>query len=189
MQKVPRGDGESIWKVSNATVSLIPESSTKPHGYPEYVEELRDRLPDNSFLGYELFKWVLSGSGRIPHIRRHIHIGTDCSSALRRPGQAGTPPDLPVSDHALCAMGSRDCHEYHGRLTGQGTDRCNNRKTVACTNPDYHLGLFCRNQSLVLNLHRLPQEEKPRVDDCPAPSRQQCTEVNSFHCSRTDLFE
>ena len=33
MQKVPRGDGVFIWKVSNATVSLIPQLH-KNYGYP-----------------------------------------------------------------------------------------------------------------------------------------------------------
>ena len=59
MQKVPRGDGESIWKVSNATVSTIPELY-ETYGYPDFVEDLRARLPDKTFLGFELFKWVLA---------------------------------------------------------------------------------------------------------------------------------
>ena len=58
MQKVPRGDGVSIWKVSNATVSLIPELYDT-FGYPEPIENLRRSLPDVSFMGYELFKWVI----------------------------------------------------------------------------------------------------------------------------------
>lgn len=57
MQRVPRGDGVSIWKVSNATVSLIPELYAT-YGYAQPVEELRRKLPDVSFLGYELFKWA-----------------------------------------------------------------------------------------------------------------------------------
>jgi MscS family membrane protein len=58
MQKVPRGDGVSIWKISNATVSLIPRLYQN-YGYPQPVENLRRILPDASFLGYELFKWVI----------------------------------------------------------------------------------------------------------------------------------
>jgi MscS family membrane protein len=58
MQKVPRGDGESIWKISNATVSQIP-ALLEAFGYPQLVEDLRHRLPNVSFLGFELFKWVL----------------------------------------------------------------------------------------------------------------------------------
>ncbi len=57
MQKVPRGDGVSIWKISNATVSLIP-SLYSTYGYPKIVEDLRRKLPNVIFLGYELFKWV-----------------------------------------------------------------------------------------------------------------------------------
>ena len=58
MQKVPRGDGVSIWKISNATVSLIPKLYAT-YGYPEYIEDLRRSLPNVTFLGYELFKWVI----------------------------------------------------------------------------------------------------------------------------------
>lgn len=58
MQKVPRGDGVFIWKISNATVSLIPELY-EAYGYPEFVEDLRHSLPQASFMGFELFKWVI----------------------------------------------------------------------------------------------------------------------------------
>lgn len=58
MQKVPRGDGVPIWKVSNATVSLIPELYDT-FGYPKAIEDLRRSLPSVTFLGYELFKWVI----------------------------------------------------------------------------------------------------------------------------------
>ena len=58
MQKVPRGDGVSIWKISNATVSLIP-GLYDVYGYPEVIENLRRSLPEATFLGYELFKWVV----------------------------------------------------------------------------------------------------------------------------------
>jgi len=58
MQKVPRDDGVYIWKVSNATVSLIPRLY-KEYGYPEIVEDIRRSLPNVVFLGYELFKWAL----------------------------------------------------------------------------------------------------------------------------------
>ncbi len=58
MQKVPRGDGVFIWKISNATVSLIP-ALYATYGYPEVIEDLRRSLPNVTFLGYELFKWVV----------------------------------------------------------------------------------------------------------------------------------
>ena len=59
LQKVPRGDGVSIWKISNATVSLIPKLYAT-YGYPEWVEDLRRSLPNVAFLGFELFKWVIA---------------------------------------------------------------------------------------------------------------------------------
>ncbi len=59
MQKVPRGDGVSIWKISNATVSLIPKLYST-YGYLEWIEDLRRSLPNVAFLGFELFKWVIA---------------------------------------------------------------------------------------------------------------------------------
>jgi len=64
MQKVPRGDGVSIWKVSNATVSLIPKLY-ETYGYPEIIEELRRNLPNKVILGYEVFKWVVVGTAAV----------------------------------------------------------------------------------------------------------------------------
>ena len=58
IQRVPRGDGEFIWKVSNASVSLIPELYEE-YGYPEIVEDVRRSLPNVVILGLELFKWVI----------------------------------------------------------------------------------------------------------------------------------
>jgi MscS family membrane protein len=58
MQKVPRGDGVFIWKISNATVSLVPELYDI-YGYPEAVEKLRRSLPNVAILGFELFKWLI----------------------------------------------------------------------------------------------------------------------------------
>jgi MscS family membrane protein len=57
MQKVPRDDGVYIWKLSNASVSLIPDLYDT-YGYPEAVETLRRNLPNVIFLGFELFKWI-----------------------------------------------------------------------------------------------------------------------------------
>ena len=58
MQKVPGPNGVFIWKISNATVSLIPELYDT-FGYSEFIEDLRQRLPHVNFLGFELFKWVI----------------------------------------------------------------------------------------------------------------------------------
>jgi MscS family membrane protein len=61
MQRVPRGDGASIWKVSNATVSVIP-NLYDTFGYPDVIEDLRRALPVASFLGIELFQWVAASA-------------------------------------------------------------------------------------------------------------------------------
>lgn len=58
MQKVPRGDGVFIWKVSNATVSQVPDLY-REFGFPEFIEILRRNLPNVMILGSELFKWVV----------------------------------------------------------------------------------------------------------------------------------
>ena len=58
MQKVPRGDGVSIWKISNATVSMIPELY-ELYGYPQIVEDFRRSVPKVNILGYELFKLLI----------------------------------------------------------------------------------------------------------------------------------
>ena len=60
MQRVPGpGDG-FIWKISNASIASVPDLYDF-FSYPEWVENIRSRLPINSsFLGIELFKWVIS---------------------------------------------------------------------------------------------------------------------------------
>lgn len=59
MQRVPRGDGENIWKISNRSVVLIPELYDE-YSYPGPIEKIRAWFPeDAAFLGFELFKWVI----------------------------------------------------------------------------------------------------------------------------------
>ena len=59
MQRVPRGDGVSIWKISNRSVALIPELYDQ-YSYSPYVETVRGWFPaDVSFLGIEAFKWFI----------------------------------------------------------------------------------------------------------------------------------
>jgi MscS family membrane protein len=59
MQKVPGSDDNFIWKISNASVALVPELYDF-FSYPDWVESIRKRLPEDSgFLGIELFKWVI----------------------------------------------------------------------------------------------------------------------------------
>ncbi len=67
LQRVPRGDGEFIWKISNKTVAEIPVLYEE-FGYGPVEERLLDILPDVSFLGVELFKWVIIlGAGLIAY--------------------------------------------------------------------------------------------------------------------------
>lgn len=59
LQLVPRGDGQSIWKISNRSVSEVPELYDV-FSYPPFVEDIRQWFPEDvSFLGLEAFKWFL----------------------------------------------------------------------------------------------------------------------------------
>jgi len=58
VQRVPRGDGEFIWKISNRTVGDIPALYDE-YGYGPVEKWLFDRLPDITILNIELFKWVI----------------------------------------------------------------------------------------------------------------------------------
>lgn len=59
LQRVPRGDGVNIWKLSNRTVAQIPDLYDF-YSYPAPVEKIRGWFPeDASFLGLELFKWFI----------------------------------------------------------------------------------------------------------------------------------
>ena len=82
LQKVPRGDGVSIWKISNATVSLIPKLYAT-YGYPEWIEDLRRSLPNVTFLGFELFKWVIAWGGWHTGIHGSLPDSTRDSADIR----------------------------------------------------------------------------------------------------------
>ena len=59
LQRVPRGDGADIWKVSNRSVAEIPDLYDF-YSYPAPVERIRGWFPeDSSWLGLELFKWFI----------------------------------------------------------------------------------------------------------------------------------
>jgi MscS family membrane protein len=58
LQRVPRGDGEFIWKISNRTVADIPVLYEE-FGYGRITEWVAETLPDVSFLGLALFNWVV----------------------------------------------------------------------------------------------------------------------------------
>jgi MscS family membrane protein len=59
LQNIP-GPGEAtIWKISNASVARIPDLYSE-FGYSPLVEAVRSVLPAASFLGLELFKWIIA---------------------------------------------------------------------------------------------------------------------------------
>jgi MscS family membrane protein len=59
MQKVPRGDGEEIWKLSNRSIALFPELYEE-FSFSPPVERIRGWFPeDAAFLGIEAFKWFI----------------------------------------------------------------------------------------------------------------------------------
>ncbi len=58
LQRVPRGDGEFVWKISNKTVGEIP-ALYEEFGYGPIEEYLIGVLPDITILNVELFKWVI----------------------------------------------------------------------------------------------------------------------------------
>jgi len=58
MQRVPRGDGAYIWKISNQTVAEIPHLY-EYFGYGPFEETLTKIFPDAQFLGWQVWQWVL----------------------------------------------------------------------------------------------------------------------------------
>ena len=57
MQRVPRGDGVSIWKISNATVAMIPQLD-KEFGYGIIGNKLADVFPHYMIIGLEIWQIV-----------------------------------------------------------------------------------------------------------------------------------
>jgi len=58
MQRVPRGDGVYIWKVSNATVGIIPELYGE-FGYGVIGEKLSQFFPSYVISGFEIWQLVM----------------------------------------------------------------------------------------------------------------------------------
>jgi MscS family membrane protein len=58
MQRIPRGDGVFIWKISNATVGKIPELHGI-YGYGVIGEKLSKVMPDFEFLGLQTWQWLM----------------------------------------------------------------------------------------------------------------------------------
>jgi MscS family membrane protein len=57
LQRVPRGDGVSVWKFSNATVRQIPALYDR-YGYGPLGEKLLRTLPEGKFLSLYVWQWA-----------------------------------------------------------------------------------------------------------------------------------
>ena len=57
LQKVPRGDGVHIWKISNKTIAIIPELHDHL-GYGPFGDALDSIFPDIEIFGTKLWQWV-----------------------------------------------------------------------------------------------------------------------------------
>jgi MscS family membrane protein len=86
MQKVPGLDDHFIWKVSNASIALVPELYDY-FSYPDWVEDIRVRLPEDAgFMGIELYKWVIVLGVTIILLPIFWLIGFALSWLISRPG-------------------------------------------------------------------------------------------------------
>ena len=60
LERVRRDDdGELIWKISRVTLNRVPELYAA-YSYKPLIESIARAMPDGSFLGVELFKWVIA---------------------------------------------------------------------------------------------------------------------------------
>jgi MscS family membrane protein len=93
MQKVPGLDDNFIWKISNASVALVPELY-EYFSYPDWIENIRKRFPDDaSFLGIESFKWVIVLGVTVILLPVFWLIGFAASWLISKPG---SPLHVPV---------------------------------------------------------------------------------------------
>lgn len=87
MQRVPGLDDNYIWKISNASIALVPELYDY-FSYPDWIENIRLRMPDNSgFLGVELFKWVIILGVTFISLPIFWLLGLVLSRFISKPGQ------------------------------------------------------------------------------------------------------
>jgi len=86
MQRVPGLDDNFIWKVSNASIALVPELYDY-FSYPAWVEYVREQFPDDAgWLGIELFKWVIVLSVTIILLPVFWLAGLILSRVISKPG-------------------------------------------------------------------------------------------------------
>jgi len=88
LQKVPGLEDNFIWKVSNASIAMVP-GLYDYFSYPEWVEDIRIHLPEDAgFLGVELFKWIIVLGAAIILFPVFWLIGFALSWLISRPGSA-----------------------------------------------------------------------------------------------------
>jgi len=106
MQRVPRADGELIWKISNTSVALIPELY-RVYSYPPAVERIRAWFPvDLSFLGVEAFKWFI---GLLLSLLAWplLHLlGIALSRVFSRPENSSYPLVRKIMTRPMVALGA-----------------------------------------------------------------------------------
>ena len=86
MQRVPGLNDNFIWKVSNASIALVPELYDY-FSYPAWVEYVREKFPDDAgWLGIELFKWVIVLSLTIILLPVFWLVGLILSRVISKPG-------------------------------------------------------------------------------------------------------
>jgi MscS family membrane protein len=59
LQRIPGENGSKIWRISNATIAELPDLYGQ-FGYSPFVEKVRSLSPSGSFLGVELFNWIVA---------------------------------------------------------------------------------------------------------------------------------
>jgi len=86
LQRVPGLDDNFIWKISNASIALVPDLYDY-FSYPDWVESVRVRLPEDAgFMGIELYKWVIVLGATIILLPIFWLIGFALSWLISRPG-------------------------------------------------------------------------------------------------------
>jgi MscS family membrane protein len=105
MQRVPRADGELIWKISNTSVALIP-GLYEVYSYPPAVERIRAWFPVGlSFLGVEAFKWFI---GLVLSLLAWplLHLlGIALSRVFSKPGNSSYPLVRKIMTRPMVALG------------------------------------------------------------------------------------
>ena len=187
MQKVPRSDGERIWKVSNATVSRIPDLYDT-YGYPEIIEDLRRALPEGSFLGLELFKWVAAlVSGALAYAAVFL-IALIIRLVLRK---AESPSRERIYRFLVLPrrnLGDRYHHEFGRHMAGAWRHGRKRGAIFASLDFAYCLGIVRRNESDSQYLFGpIAETGTSRRRSLASPAKQRCKIVDSYFCD-ADLF-